>query len=277
WALYTPRKLTLCGSAVRIYILRILEVGIIRLGDWRAAAGRNAFFCAHHIFLRSACRLFLLLIQPLHFLLALLKCRRHFDSPLRYEGNCSLTLCTLLAKSCVSQLPAGLARAARGFAIILFRDALSAPAASAATTGTWAAAPWCFWARFVHFKVASTQLFAVQAGNGFGSFVVIGHFEKGKAAGSPGFPIHNQVNARHLSERLEQVAQFSFRGVKAHVTHKKILHYLLPKRSISCSTRKTRIGPSFDDHRSCLTPHCHGVNTSIAFRGKDKTRYDLQL
>jgi hypothetical protein len=65
-----------------------------------------------------------------------------------------------------------------------------------------------------------------------------------------------------LSERLEQVTQFSFRGVKAHVTHKKILHYLLPKSIHFLRCEKTlnsaRASP-WTAHTE--TPHYHGSNT----------------
>src|SRR4029077_15122236 len=79
-------------------------------------------------------------------------------------------------------------------------------------------------ARLVHFQVTAAQFLSVQACYRLGGFVVVGHFHKGTAASTASLSVHDQVDARHLSERLEQRAQFSFRGLKTHVAYKKILH-----------------------------------------------------
>jgi hypothetical protein len=104
------------------------------------------------------------------------------------------------------QLPARFARLARRFAIVLVRESFSAATAATTTTaGARTAAPRCFWTRFVDLKVASAKFFTVQPRDSFGSFIVIGHFDKGKAAGSASLSIHDQMDARYLSEWLEQV------------------------------------------------------------------------
>src|SRR5258705_4814376 len=96
-----------------------------------------------------------------------------------------------IAESRRLQLPARFARLARRFAIVLVRE--SFPAATAATTttaGARTAATSCFWTRLVHLKVASAQFFTVQPRDSFGSFIVIGHFDKAKAAGAASLSIH---------------------------------------------------------------------------------------
>src|ERR1700682_1294107 len=107
----------------------------------------------------------------------------------------------LTAERCALTLPAGLARLACGFAIILVGE--SFPPASSATTGARPAASG-LGTRLVHFQVASAQLFSVKACNRFGGFFVVGHFHKGEPAGTASLPVHDQVDARHLSERRKQ-------------------------------------------------------------------------
>src|SRR6266478_2779450 len=101
-------------------------------------------------------------------------------------------------------LPAGLARLACGFALIFVGES-AAPASTSATAGARTAAS-SFGARFIHFQIAAAQFFPVEGGNGLGGFVVVGHFHEGEAAGAASLPVHDQMDARHLSERLEQLA-----------------------------------------------------------------------
>jgi hypothetical protein len=82
------------ASALWIYVLRILRIGIICIGNRGTTTG-GAFFSTLNLSLRTPCGFLLGLIQSLHFFLALLKCRRHSDSPLKYEAkHCQSKRCT---------------------------------------------------------------------------------------------------------------------------------------------------------------------------------------
>jgi hypothetical protein len=86
-----------------------------------------------------------------------------------------------MSYSCALKLPARLAWLARGFAIILVRESFPPASSTTAATGTRTAAPRYFRTRFVHFEVASAELFSVEGRNGLGGFFVVGHFDKGKS------------------------------------------------------------------------------------------------
>src|SRR5713101_211190 len=131
----------LCGSALRIYILIILRIGIVCVSNRGAATGRDAFFCALNLSLRTARRFLACLIQPFHFFLAFLKCRRHFGSPLKYETHYPFRRPTI-GESRRSQLPARFAWLASCFAIILVRESFpAAPTAATTTAGARATTP----------------------------------------------------------------------------------------------------------------------------------------
>src|SRR6266403_3679189 len=78
--------IVLCGSALRIYILIILHLGIVCIGN-RGSATSRAFFSTLNLSLRAACGFLLCLFHSLHFFLAFLTCRRHFGSPLNYDAH----------------------------------------------------------------------------------------------------------------------------------------------------------------------------------------------
>src|SRR5487761_531262 len=130
-----------------------------------------------------------------------------------------------------SASPARFARLARGFAIILIREALAVTAAiaSAATAAaSWAAAfrrpAFALGARFIHLQIAAADLFPVEARNRLGCFRVVGHLDKRKSPGAARFAIHCQVDPRDLSKRREERAQIRFRRLKTHIADKQILH-----------------------------------------------------
>src|SRR5487761_1791138 len=100
-----------------------------------------------------------------------------------------------------SASPARFARLARGFAIILIREALAVTAA-----------------------IAAADLFPVEARNRLGCFRVVGHLDKRKSPGAARFAIHCQVDPRDLSKRREERAQIRFRRLKTHIADKQILH-----------------------------------------------------
>jgi hypothetical protein len=61
-----------------------------------------------------------------------------------------------------------------------------------------------FWSGLVHLEVAAANRFAIEGGDGFGSFVIIVHFYESETARSAGLAIRSNVNASDLAERLEQ-------------------------------------------------------------------------
>lgn len=56
---------------------------------------------------------------------------------------------------------------------------------------------------FVDLEIASAELFAIEGGDGFGGFGIIGHFHKGEAASPAGLAISDNMNAPDLAEGLE--------------------------------------------------------------------------
>src|SRR5271169_2518135 len=133
-------------------------------------------------------------------------------------------------------LPARFARLPRRLAVVFIRKTLaSAASALASATTTASARPpkiarparrpaFALRTRFIHFQIAPAQFLAIESGHRFGRFLVVRHFHKRKPPRTPGFPVHGHVHARHLSKRREQVAQFTFRGLKTHVADKQTLH-----------------------------------------------------
>src|SRR5579859_1736841 len=55
---------------------------------------------------------------------------------------------------------------------------------------------------------------AIESSNRLCGFVVVRHFHECKSPGAAGFAILHQVNAAHLPERLEQIVQLAFCGLK---------------------------------------------------------------
>src|ERR1700680_1529598 len=190
------------------------------------------FRAVSELFLGAAFFFHATLFLPLHFLLAFLKgCSRCHKASLGIGWVWSMP--HRQRERWV--LPARLARLARRFAIILVGEA-SAPAASATTAGVAAAAFWpaAFFpgARFVYLQVAPANLFAVETGDGFGGFGVIGHFHESKAAGPAGLAVGGNVNACDLAERLEERTQVALGGLETHVANKQILHSLSLLKSV---------------------------------------------
>src|SRR5580698_3866267 len=116
------------------------------------------------------------------------------------------------AKCADAVLPARLARLARDFAIIFVRESFFAAAAAVAaartagvaaivifaatiTAATAAATTWAartaaarfgFGTGFVNFQIATADIFAVERGDCFRCFSVVGHFDETEAAGASG-------------------------------------------------------------------------------------------
>lgn len=149
-------------------------------------------------------------------------------------------------KPVLLNLPARLAGLARTVAVIFRREAAaatgiaaapaatpvaiaietaSAAARTTATTGRAART------RFIHLEDPAADFLPVQAGHRPRRLFIVGHFHKSESAGSPGFPVHGNMNTRHLAEAFEERAQLRFRSLKIHVSDEDILHgdFCLPK------------------------------------------------
>jgi hypothetical protein len=102
-----------------------------------------------------------------------------------------------------------------------------AATAVAATAAAWSArsAPACFFgARFVHFDISATHIFAVESCDCSCRFGVVDHFDEAETAGFSGFAIHGDVNASKLAKGFEESFQISGGGLEAHVADKQVLH-----------------------------------------------------
>ncbi|HVH60169.1 MAG TPA: hypothetical protein VM709_07535 [Candidatus Sulfotelmatobacter sp.] len=99
----------------------------------------------------------------------------------------------------------------------------TAAAAAAITTGAVAFRP-----GFVDLEIAASELFAIEGRDGFGGFHIIWHFDKREATGPARFAIGDNMNAPDLAEGLEQRSQIGFRGLKTHISDKKVFHAISP-------------------------------------------------
>jgi hypothetical protein len=160
-------------------------------------------------------------------------------------------------------LPARLARLARDFAIILVRESFFAAATGVAAAGTaaiaaivifaataaaiTAAATWAartaaagfrFRASFVNFQITSADIFAVEGGDSFGCFGIVGHFDETETARASGLAIGGDVYAGELAEGLEESAEIFRGGLKAHIPDKEVFHDDSPPSKAQPSLRR---------------------------------------
>jgi hypothetical protein len=221
-----------------LFFFFVLEYG---LGDFGTML---AGFLVGDLFQFALSALFFLhfaFFVALHFLLPLLKCRRHSFSLRRMRAGAAGPYSNeqLRKSSSWRNLPARLAGLTRGFAIVLVRETVSAATLAAATTSAAltsaiAAAEIVSRAarraalaartRFVHLQISAAGFLAIESGNGLGSFVIIGHFNESKTSSTTGFAVHGHVHAGDLTERLEQGAEIAFGSLKIHVSDEKALH-----------------------------------------------------
>jgi hypothetical protein len=100
-------------------------------------------------------------------------------------------------------------------------------AIASATSGVFS-----LWAGLVHVKRTSSYLRAVQCGDGLFPVFITGHFHKAESAGASGIAVGHDADPIYLSVRLEHLAQFVFRCVKAQVANENILH--ASSSAVSC-------------------------------------------
>src|SRR4029077_7393552 len=76
---------------------------------------------------------------------------------------------------------------------------------------------------FIYIERTSTDLRAIQSGNGLVAIFVTGHFHKTESARASGIAVRHDADAVDLPKRLKHLPQFVFRCVKAQVADKNIL------------------------------------------------------
>ncbi len=77
---------------------------------------------------------------------------------------------------------------------------------------------------FIHVKLASAYLLAIQPFNGLFRFAVIRHFHEAESARPSGEFIGDDSNAVYLSKRLEPRPELVFIGAEAEIAYKNLLH-----------------------------------------------------
>src|ERR1035437_3518346 len=75
-------------------------------------------------------------------------------------------------------------------------------------------------ASFVYLQIAAADFLSVETRNGLGCLGIVRHFDKSESASPSSLPVHRDMNARDLSERLEQRAQIRLGRLKTHVAGK---------------------------------------------------------
>ena len=107
--------------------------------------------------------------------------------------------------------------------------ATTATTVTAATTASAAATTaWCARTGFVHGHIASGDCGAIKILNCILCILTIRHFDKREAAGSAGFPIHDDVDRRNLSKLFESRTYVIVGGGKREVTYIDIRHKTNP-------------------------------------------------
>jgi hypothetical protein len=134
---------------------------------------------------------------------------------------------------------------AGGITIILGRETTASsasfcPASTRAKTAAIASGAATFRLRggFIDAQSAAGDFFPVKSGHSLGSVLILRHFNEGESARLAGFAIGYDVDARDLPERLKQRAQITFRGLKAHIPDKQILHNDSPEACLHSFRRK---------------------------------------
>lgn len=64
--------------------------------------------------------------------------------------------------------------------------------------------------RFVHFEAATTEIVAIQRGDGFAAGVIILHFHETEAAGATGLAIEKNRAIHHFAVLAEEFTDFCF-------------------------------------------------------------------
>jgi hypothetical protein len=161
--------------------------------------------------LRASLRFLLLSVEPLQFLLALLKRHCHMVS----SNTASMQ----------NNLPTRFARLPSRLAVIFIRKSARASPARFRTAALKGLCARCrFRPRFIDFQVPASKFPSIQGSNRFGRLVIVRHFDEGKSTGAAGFSIRDYMYTRDLSEAAEQLPQIILAGLETHVSYKKILH-----------------------------------------------------
>jgi hypothetical protein len=89
---------------------------------------------------------------------------------------------------------------------------------------------------------SSSNLRAVQRGDGFFSFFVVGHFHKTEPARTAGVTVGQDADAVDLPIGLENLPEFVFRGIEIQVPYKDILHAPFSCIELSSASSMRRTG-----------------------------------
>jgi hypothetical protein len=120
----------------------------------------------------------------------------------------------------VYELPAGFAPATTATAAAVSTTAATVAAAAATAESTALGAG----TRFVHVQRAAVQFLTVQGLDGFHGLGLIGHFDKGEAAGLAGVTIAHNAGLFHSAVRGKSRLELRLRGLISKVSNKNIRH-----------------------------------------------------
>jgi len=101
-------------------------------------------------------------------------------------------------------------------------------AASATTAETTAASAVVLGPSFVDIDGASTELAAVECGDGFFAIFIAVHFDEAKATGASGIAIGHDADTVDLTVAFENLPEFVFTGIETEIPHKDVLHASSP-------------------------------------------------
>jgi hypothetical protein len=114
------------------------------------------------------------------------------------------------------ELPAGLAPAAAATAVSTTATAVAAAAAESTTLGAGT--------RFVDVQRAAVQFLTIQPLNGFHGLGLIGHLDKGEAAGLAGVAVADNAGLFNGAVRGKSSLELGLRGLISKVSNKDIRH-----------------------------------------------------